>query len=342
MKASYYNCDKTFTLGACAPVEPTLGDVRIRVAYCGLCGTDLHVYHGHMDSRVGCERIIGHEMSGTIEAVAPDISDISVGDNVVVRPLDPCNDCPACRNGNNHICHKLKFLGLDTDGALQQNWTVPRHTVHKLPPGMSLKHAALVEPTAVACHDVNRSRLKAGEDVLVIGGGPIGILIAMVARQRGAEVYLSEVNTQRLDIAGSLGFEVINPAEKDVGEFIKDNTGGKGADVIFEVSGSQAGVECMTAAAAVRCRVVMVAIHAEKPQIDLFQLFWREIELLGARVYTEEDFDRAIELIASGSIDCRTIITNVQQLDKVGETLADLSGNPSALKSLIQVSGEAA
>lgn len=340
MQASYYNCDKTFTLGACAPVEPKAGEARVRVAYCGLCGTDLHVYHGHMDARVGCERIIGHEMSGTIEAVGEGVDHVSVGDNVVVRPLDPCNECPACTAGHNHICHKQKFLGLDTDGALQQNWTVPAYTLHKLPQGVSLKHAALVEPAAVACHDVNRSQLAAGEEALVIGGGPIGILIGMVARERGANVVISEVNEQRIEIANQLGFTTVNPRETDVAAFINACSEDKGADVIFEVSGTQAGVDLMTEAAAVRCRIVMVAIHAEKPKIDLFRFFWREIELFGARVYTPQDFDDAIELIASGSIDSDAIITNVQNLDSVGETLADLSGNPTALKSLINVAGE--
>jgi len=340
MQASYYNCDKTFTLGACAPVEPKRGEVRIKVAYCGLCGTDLHVYHGHMDERVGCERIIGHEMSGTVEAVAADVENIAVGDHVVVRPLAPCNNCPACTAGNSHICHNLKFLGLDTDGALQQVWTVPQHTVHRLPQNLSLKHAALVEPTAVACHDVNRSRLQAGENVLVIGGGPIGILIGMVARHKGGKVTISEVNDQRLSIAEELGFNTINPVEIDVGEHMYQTTGGKGADVVFEVSGTQAGVDGMTEAVSARGRIVMVAIHAEKPAIDLFKFFWREIELLGARVYTADDFEMAIDLLASGSIDSDSIITNVQNLDRVGETLADLSGNPSALKSLINVGGE--
>ena len=337
MKASYYNCDKTFTLRACYPKEPKPGEVRIQVAYCGLCGTDVHVYHGNMDGRVGCERIIGHEMSGTVEDVATDVLDISRGDNVVVRPLIQCNNCAACVRGNGHICQNLKFLGLDAHGALQQSWTVPRHTVHKLPNEVSLKHAALVEPTAVACHDVNRSRLAAGEDVLVIGGGPIGILISMVAQQKGGNVVISEINEQRLSIAKKLGFATVNPSQVDVGKFMYETTSQKGADVIFEVSGSQAGVHCMTAAAAARARIVMVAIHAKQPQIDLFQFFWREIELLGARVYTADDFDEAIQMIASGSIDCESIITEVQGLDNVGEVLADLSGNPSALKSLIQV-----
>ena len=337
MKASFYHCNKTFEVESVDPVPPADGEVQVDVAYCGLCGTDLHVYHGHMDQRVGCHRIIGHEMSGVASAVGPGVTDIAVGDKVVVRPLDPCGECPACLAGHSHICHQQKFLGLDTEGALQQSWTVPRHTLHKLPADLSLKHAALVEPVAVACHDVARSKLAAGEDVLIIGGGPIGILIAMVARERGANIVISEVNASRLEIANSLGFATIDPTEVDVGEHMHSVSNNKGADVIFEVSGTQPGVDAMTAAAAVRARIVMVAIHAQKPEIDLFRFFWREIELFGARVYTGEDFETAINMIAGGSIDCEEIITNVQDIAQVGEVLADLAGNPSAMKSLIRV-----
>lgn len=338
MKASYYTCNKTFAVEPATPVEPTGDEVEVKVAYCGLCGTDLHVYHGHMDERVGCHRIIGHEMSGTVAAIGADVADLAVGENVVIRPLVPCNQCPACQRGHTHICQKLKFLGLDSDGALQQQWTVPRHTVHKLPPSMSLRDAALVEPVAVACHDVTRSRLQPGEDVLIIGGGPIGILIAMVAREQGANVTLSEVNANRLEMAAKMGFKTLDPTQCNVGEQIYAQTGNKGADVIFEVSGSQPGVDCMTEAAAARARIVMVAIHATAPKVDLFKFFWREIELFGARVYTSDDFEMAIDLIARGAIDCDAVITDIQGLDKVGEVLADMSANPASLKSLIRVS----
>ena len=337
MKASYYTCNKTFTVEPATPVEPAGDEVKVKVAYCGLCGTDLHVYHGHMDARVGCHRIIGHEMSGTVEAIGADVNDLAIGDNVVIRPLHPCLECPACQRGHSHICQNLKFLGLDTDGALQESWTVPRHTVHKLPAGLSLRNAALVEPVAVACHDVARSRLTAGEDVLIIGGGPIGILIAMVARENGANVTISEVNAHRLEMAQNMGFKTLSPAQCNIGETIYQDTGNKGADVIFEVSGTQPGVDCMTEAAATRARIVMVAIHASPPQVDMFKFFWREIELFGARVYTSDDFEMAIDLIARGAIDCDTVITDIQGLDKVGEVLADMAGNPANLKSLIQV-----
>jgi 2-desacetyl-2-hydroxyethyl bacteriochlorophyllide A dehydrogenase len=291
-----------------------------------------------MDARVGNNRVIGHEMSGTVDAIGEGVTSLSQGEPVVIRPLVSCGECPACRRGHAHICQNLKFLGLDTDGAFQEYWTVPASTVHKLPEGLPLEHAALIEPLAVACHDVRLSRLQAGEDVLVIGGGPIGMLLSMVAREQGGKVVLSEVNPHRLAIAAKLGFETLDPRETDVPAAIHELTGDKGADVIFEVSGSQAGVDVMTASAATRGRIVMVAIHANRPQIDLFRFFWREIEMLGARVYEPEDFEAAIRMIRDGVIDCETMITDVQDLEQIGTAFATLSGNPEAMKSIIKCS----
>lgn len=338
MKAAYYTGSKRFSIESARPAGPGQGHVQVRVSYCGICGTDLHVFHGGMDQRVGTHRVIGHEMSGTIAAIGEKVAGLKIGDPVVVRPLWACGDCPACRRGHAHICQNLKFLGLDTDGAFQQIWTVPAHTIHKIPAGISLKHAALIEPVAVACHDVRRSRLAAGEDVLVIGAGPIGILIAMVAKSAGAAVTVSEVNPHRLQLAQSLGFTTANPQQVDVAEQIYAQTADKGADVIFEVSGTQAGVDTMTEAAATRCRIVMVAIHGRKPTVDLFKFFWREIELLGARVYEPQDFDQAIEMLAAGAIDCTAIITDVRPLEQITAAFEALSGDAQAMKSLIKCS----
>ncbi len=338
MKAAYYTGNKSFSIEDVAPLPPGAGEVQIDVAFCGVCGTDMHVYHGAMDARIGNHRVIGHEMSGTLSAVGDETEGLAVGDPVVVRPLVACGACPACERGHAHICHNLKFLGIDTDGAFQQRCTVPAHTINKLPAGLPLEHAALIEPLAVACHDVRRSRLKAGEDVLVIGGGPIGMLIAIVAKQAGGNVTLSEINPFRLEMAKSLGFASIDPSATDVGAAMHERTGGKGADVVFEVSGSQAGVECMTAAAAVRGRIVMVAIHPQRPAIDMFSFFWREFELLGARVYEPEDYDEAIGLLAAGGVDCAKLITDICDLDQIQGAFEALDGNAQAMKSLIRVS----
>ena len=235
MKAAYYTGNKTFAIESVQPIAPGEGEVQVSVAYCGICGTDLHVFHGVMDARVGTHRVIGHEMSGKIAAIGEKVQDLEIGDPVVIRPLAACGACPACQRGHTHICQNLKFLGLDTDGAFQQAWTVPAHTIHKIPADLSIEHAALIEPVAVACHDVRRARLIAGEDTLVIGGGPIGMLIAMVAGHAGAKVTVSEVNTHRLELAQSLGFDTLNPKEVNVAEKIYAQTADKGADVIFEV-----------------------------------------------------------------------------------------------------------
>lgn len=339
IQAAYYTGNKTFSVETKASIDPGANDIEIDVAYCGICGTDLHVYLGHMDARIGNHRVIGHEMSGVVSAVGRDVSNAAVGDHVVVRPLDACGECPACQRGFQHICQNLDFLGLDTDGAFQEKWTVPSHTVHTLPKSLPLEHAALIEPAAVAVHDVRRGRVQAGEDVLVIGGGPIGMLVAMVAKNAGANVTVSEINTHRLAMATKLGINTVNPADTDAAKTILENTNNKGADVVFEVSGTQSGVDLMTAAVASRGRVVMVAIHATKAEVDLFQFFWKEIEMLGARVYEPADYDTAIELVASGGIDAKELITSVQALGDIGEAFSELSGNPTAMKTLIKCSG---
>jgi 2-desacetyl-2-hydroxyethyl bacteriochlorophyllide A dehydrogenase len=339
--AAYYRGDKSFSVEKTEAEPPADNEVRVRIAYCGICGTDMHVFHGNMDARVGFERVIGHEMSGTVESVGPGVTNVSVGQKVVVRPLDHCGACPACDAGLNHICHNLKFLGLDTDGAMQELWTVPAHTIHILPDDLRMDHAALIEPVAVACHDVRLSDLRNGEDVLVIGGGPIGMLCAMVARDAGGNVVISEVNPNRLAIAETLGFATVNPVEADLQAAINARTGGKGADVVFEVSGTQPGVDAMTACAATRGRIVMVAIHAQKPQIDLFQFFWRELKLIGARVYEPEDYEKAIRIITSGGVDADAVITDVSPLADIQSAFESLDSSPTALKSLIKVGEDA-
>ncbi len=340
VKAAYYKGNKHFSVETITPNAPEAGEVQIAVAYCGICGTDLHVYLGHMDARIGNHRVIGHEMSGTVVAVGSGVSDYSAGDRVVVRPLVACGKCPACLRGHAHVCQNLTFLGLDTDGAFQERWNVPAHTLHKIPDNLSLDEAALIEPVAVACHDVKRGNVQAGEDVLVIGGGPIGMLVALAAKNAGGKVTVSEINPSRLAVAEKLGMKTINPKETDAVETIMADTNNKGMDVVFEVSGTQPGIDLMTAAASVRGRIVMVAIHATKPEVDVFQFFWKELEMIGARVYEPADYDDAIALVADGGIPAKEIITGVEALANIEHAFSDLSGNPQAMKILIQCAEE--
>lgn len=338
MKAAYYEGRETITIGACRPVEPAAGEVQIRVSHCGICGTDLHIFHGKMDQRVRMPQIVGHEMSGTLSALGAGVSGWRVGERVTVRPLDACGQCPACRAGHAHICMKLKFIGIDTPGAMQGLWTVPAHTLHRLPDGVSFEQGALIEPIAVACHDVRLGEVKAGELAVVLGGGPIGLLVALVARAAGARVLISEVNAFRIALAQELGFEAVDPRTTDLPALVGERSAGAGADVVFEVSGVAAGAEMMTKLPRTRGRIVMVAIHSQPAPVTLFQFFWRELRLIGARVYEPQDFEQAIALAATAALPLERIVTRVLPLDGLEAGFREMEGGGAVMKVLIECS----
>lgn len=336
MQVAQYIGNKSFNIIAGQVIAPKSGEVRLDVGYVGICGTDMHIYHGVMDQRVNPPATIGHEISGTVAELGEGVDGFAIGDKVVVRPLDWCGECPTCKAGYTHICQTLKFMGIDTPGAFQSSWTVKARTLHKLPANVDLKQGALIEPLSVACHDVKRSRLVAGEKVVILGGGPIGQLVAAVAKSVGAEVLVSEPNESRREFAENLGVKSVNPIETDLAAFVDEWTGTKGADVVFEVSGVKPAIDAMTQIIGRRGRIVMVAIHSEAPKIDLFQFFWKELELLGARVYEAADFDWAIELIANGEIDVQPFISSVSELSNIGQAFANMDGNPQGMKALVE------
>jgi (R,R)-butanediol dehydrogenase / meso-butanediol dehydrogenase / diacetyl reductase len=336
MKALFYEGNHSFTIKTTEKQPLQKGEVRLKMAYVGVCGTDVHIYHGKMDARVKPPQIIGHEVSGIIDEVGEGVSDWKVGENVTVRPLNPGEQMPA-DNGYRHIGQNLKFIGIDSPGGMQQFWTVPAFTLHKLPENLSLQLGAMIEPLAVACHDVRLGEVVAGENAIVIGGGPIGLLVALVARQKGANVMISEVNQNRIAFIQSLGFQTVNPIEQDLVKTVEEFTNGAMADVVFEVSGVQAGVTAMTQLPKVRGRIVMVAIHSEPKAVDLFRFFWREIKLIGARVYEPEDFDEAIALAASGTLPLDKMITQVSPLEDAKRVFETIDQNPAGMKYLLEI-----
>lgn len=338
MSAVYFEGEGRFSLGRSEIVEPGPGEVRLRVAYSGICGTDVHIAGGAMAHRLRPPQVIGHEMSGVVDSIGADVEGFAVGDEVVVRPLDSRGETPADR-GMSHICRALKFLGIDTPGAFQEFWTVPSFTLHKLPAGADLMLFALTEPLAVAVHDVRRGEVQAGETVVVIGGGPIGLLVALVARSSGGRVIVSEINPERRDLAEQLGLEAVSPALVDLPEYVGESTGGAGADVVFEVSGSIAGAAVMTQLAGIRGRVVVVAIFPEPPEVSLFDVFWKELQVRGARVYEPQDFDRAIDLIAAGSLPLERLVTSVEPLERLPLLFETRDERSSDVKILVDCRG---
>ncbi|OPG02136.1 zinc-binding dehydrogenase [Microbispora sp. GKU 823] len=328
---------------ATVPVDvapPGPGEIQVAVAYCGLCGTDLHIVHGDMDARVRTPLVFGHETSGTVAAIGAGVEGWKVGDPLTVMPLVWDGTCPACLAGHQHICQNLVFVGIDSPGGLQQRWNVPASIAVPLPPGLDLRTAALVEPVAVAVHDVRRSGLQVGDHAVVLGGGPIGVLIAVVARNAGAHVMVAEVDASRRSRVAELGIEVIDPSSADMVAEVERWTDGVGADVVFEVSGAAAAARSATALAKVRGTIVVVAIHSAPRELDLQRVFWRELRLLGARVYQRSDFERAVDLLGRGLIPAQSLISGVVPIEEIASAFDDLSAG-RAMKILVDVAGEA-
>ncbi|MDZ4197856.1 MAG: zinc-binding dehydrogenase, partial [Kiritimatiellia bacterium] len=225
-------------------------------------------------------------------------------------------------------------------GAFQSVWNVKARTLCRVPASVPLPQAALIEPIAVACHDVRIGRVRKGETVVVLGGGPIGMLIAMVARAEGAKVLISEISPFRIEAARAAEFEVVNPQEQDLVAAVNERTGGAGADVVFEVTASAAAAQVMTDLVRTRGRIVVVGIYSQKPPVDLFRFFWREIELLGARLYESEDFEQAVALAASGVLPLGSLITGVYELENIQTAFESMENNQQAMKTLVRCSAE--
>lgn len=336
MQAAYYEGPRKISIRDCQPIDPGENQVQVNVSHCGICGTDLHVYLGDLDHRIKLPEVIGHEGSGTIAKVGAGVTGYQEGDRVVVMPIMSCGVCPACVAGNYHVCHKLKVIGIEAPGAMQSRWTVPANLLFRIPEALSLKHAALIEPTAVACHDIRVAQLQAGEHVVVLGGGPIGALIALVAQHKGAHVVVSEINPFRIRMMRDLGLNVVNPRETKLVEHVLQVTGGAGADVVFEVTGVAPGAEMMTEVAKCRGRLIVVGVFAKPVPVNLYRIFQRELQIAGARVYQREDFDEALAILAGNGIPADQLITDVLPLEKLQHGLDQMASGGQVMKILME------
>ncbi|MCX4854428.1 alcohol dehydrogenase catalytic domain-containing protein [Streptomyces canus] len=327
-----------------APAEthcPGPGEVELAPVYVGICGTDLHIFHGDMDARVRMPAVLGHEMSGRVLRVGAGVEGWAPGDAVTVMPLRWDDSCPACRAGHQHICRHLDFIGIDSPGAMQQRWIVPASTLIRLPETLALDRAALVEPTAVAVHDVGRAAVRQGERVVVVGGGPVGVLIALVARATGADVRVVEPSAHRKLLAEELGLTAWNPADDDVAALVVEWTGDAGADVAFEVSGAAGGVDTAVEVLGVRGRLCLVAIHPRPREVNLHRFFWRELTLVGARLYDRSDFEKAVGLVADGTIPAERLISKIVPLTQAPTAFEALEGGGDVMKILVDCTDDA-
>ena len=312
---------------------PGAGEVLIKVAYAGICGSDMFIYQG-THPRAQAPLVMGHEFSGVIEAGHPTLAK---GTPVTVYPLLSCGQCEPCKNGTPHVCNTLKLIGIDCDGGMAEYVKVPADKVVEIPAGLNLKLGAFIEPVAVGVHAVRRSGYKPGDTAVVYGAGPIGLCVAACLSYFGASrVLVIEANPYRLEIARKLGFTPIDAAHDDILAQVKAHTGGLCADYAFDCAAHPSVQNTLMDVIKVRGTAVVVGSYKKPPEVDLLKVEFKELTLIGIRVYERRDFDIAARILASGTIDFEQILT-VSAPEQVPQVFQDLLKGTNAIKMLFKL-----
>ena len=310
--------------------EPSENQIRIKVAYAGICGTDMHISDGE-HPRAAAGLTMGHEFSGIVDKAGRN-SKFNKGDRVVVEPLISCGTCYSCRSGVPHVCERLGLYGIDQDGAFAEFAVVDTNKVYKIPDSLSLIDGALVEPLAVGVHAVRLSHVKALDTVLIIGGGPIGVFVAIAAKKAGADVFISEINPYRKEKILKLGFKLYD-SQSGKREEITD---GKGFDVVFDAAGGPETLKLALNEVRVRGQVVIVAIPTQDRTVSYVPITFKEVFLVGVRVYEYYDFKRAINLIEHLDMDLSELY-HLYQLEDYEKAFADAKKGNDAMRVLFKL-----
>lgn len=309
---------------------PSETTALVRVTYTGICGSDFPIVDG-LHPRAPLPLVLGHEITGVIES--PGGSRLAAGTPVAVNPLLACLDCTACSQGFFHVCKNLKIIGIDTAGSLSELLAVPVQNLYPFSSLVDPVQAAFAEPLAVAIHAVRRSRLARAERVLIFGAGPIGMLVALVARQMGAgQVSIVETSVQRRSVVEELGLTALEPTDVGTGRMFDVDA----PDVIFDCAGHPSLPPLLTAFASVRGRIVIVALHQTPTSVDLKELALSEQEIIGTRVYTCEDFADAVRYIGEDALGLDRIPVTEYDLESVGEAFAEARSGKGAIKVLVR------
>jgi (R,R)-butanediol dehydrogenase/meso-butanediol dehydrogenase/diacetyl reductase len=330
------------------PGAPGPRDVVVKVATCGICGTDLHEYVAgpivtpvdpHPLTGAQNPQILGHEFAGEVVATGSGVTSVAEGDRVAIMPLAYCGTCPYCRRGLQHLCATMGCVGLShTWGGMGELATVAEYQVVRLPESVDYRQGALIEPTAVAAYGVERAGVAPGDRVLVTGAGPIGALAALCAHAAGAaSVYVSEPNPARRARAEELGVAtVLDPTSVDVPELLHERTEGLGVDVVIECSGHPNGFSAGVRSLRRRGTLAQTGLFVGEASVEPMLWSLNDLTIVGTWCYWVYDFDRIAAQIGAGSLPVERVITSNVPLADAPDAFARLaSGGADEIKILV-------
>jgi L-gulonate 5-dehydrogenase len=317
MLAAVFGAPRDIHLAELPRPEPRRGEALVRMRAAGVCAGDVYIYRG-TNPYVSYPRVGGHEIAGTVAALGPDTAGPPVGSEVVVEPFIGCGRCYPCRMGKSNCCADLTIIGVHRDGGFADYLAAPVDRLHPVPAGLSPFRASFAEPVAIAVQACRRGMLAAGEPVLILGAGPIGLALVEVVRAHGGLAYVSDIAAGRLATAATLG-GVPLPAGEALGEAVLRITGGEGMPVVMEATGSVAAMQSTAGLVAAGGRIVIIGLVAKGtpiafPGLDLTR---KEMTIVGSRA-SVGCFPESLDLIARGAIRYPDVATAFSLRDAPG------------------------
>jgi L-iditol 2-dehydrogenase len=338
MKAAVWHGGKHVRIEEVPDPEVNTDEVLVRVKSAGICGSDAHAFEGKSKRRVP-PLILGHEFSGVVADVGTGVLGFQNGDRVVVEPIISCGACERCSNGRTNICLEIRFIGLHVPGAFAEYVAVPARKCYKLPDSVSFDEAALVEPLSVATHAVNMTPTKVGDNLLVIGSGVVGLMILQVARLGiSGSIFVSDLIDYKLDLAKRLGANaIIHSGREDVSKRVRELTKGRGVDAVIEAVGVQDTLQQALTLVKKGGQVTITGLLEQMIQVDIMKLVTNEITMRGGYCYTSAEFKTSLDLVATGTVQLKPLITHSFPLENIADAVDLLTeGKEQHIKILLR------
>jgi 2-desacetyl-2-hydroxyethyl bacteriochlorophyllide A dehydrogenase len=316
------------------PVIKHQTEVLIQVKMTGICGSDMHIYHG--TSPVATyPRVIGHEVTGQIVETGKAVTSLSLGDKVVIEPMMTCGECYACRIGRQNVCQNLKVFGVHIDGGYQEYLVLPEGMVHKVDSELGWEEAVLVEPYTIGAQANWRGDVRQGDVVFIMGAGPIGLCSLQMAKHIGATCIISDLSDEKLSYAKRIGADfIINPLCEDVIQKVGEHTHGMGANVIIDAVCTTKTFEQAVQVASVAGRIVVLGFTDEKSSIPQLAITKKELTISGSRLQTGQ-FLEVIALINNRKINTRNFVTHTFPLEEIKDAIKLIERNPNAVRKVL-------
>ncbi|MEC3759393.1 zinc-binding alcohol dehydrogenase family protein [Bacillus halotolerans] len=316
------------------PVLSKADEVLVKVKRVGICGSDMHIYHG-TNPLATLPRVIGHEVTGEVEEVGANVKGLKAGDHVVIEPISYCGNCYACRKGRPNVCAKLSVFGVHEDGGMREYVVLPEKQLHAVSKELPWEEAVMAEPYTIGAQAVWRGQVEKGDRVLIQGAGPIGICVLKMAKLAGASVMITDLNNERLTFATENGADaVVNVQTEHAAERVREWTGNGGANVVIDAVCLPATFELSVDVVSPAGRVVVLGFDERASQISQLPITKKEVTITGSRLQTNQ-FPKVVKLLNEGRLAHNGLVTHTFSVEDVHHAFQFIKEHPDQVRKAV-------